>query len=727
MALYRIVRDFLLVLLILSLHTAHSVNIRSWKTMSNMKDVREMVRVNHEIWSATSGGLLILDMQTHEFRSITNTEGLEEINVVCIEYDKRGYIWCALSNGLIQIYDLETNTWQFYRGFENQYFINDISVHNGFVLIGFDNGIAQLQLDAINRWELYWIAEIGDVQVIYNNGETIWIAQNDRVRKNETSFPNLQIPSSWVSYSTDDFFHSGRVLDFYTYDSVLYVGTNSGLYQFSNDNWDRIAFEERSVSSLGQWNDRLCAVTEQGIYHKGEMWESITTDIRDANDQVSDEQGTLWLSRPEYGFVALSDTYTRQDYVPNGPSTNSFNDMIIDQDGHLWTASANGAVNYFNGFSWKTFNKNNGLPSNDYRAIEIDENNTIWAGSWGGGVTRFDKVTRDSIVVTHLGAMDGMLAGIPSNTDYVVIRDILCDDKNNLWFLNYLAENKKVLGVLEPQGQWQHWTTLDGIVSDEISRLEIDDSQRIWIGTDDAGVSVLDYGESLQDKSDDDLSGFLNNTEGLESNVINAMAYDLDGTMWIGTLEGLNYWFAGSVSTKYNVINDVINAILVDPRNNKWFGTKGGLSVMQFDGMTWDHYSTNDSPLVSNNVTCFALNKNTGELYIGTTNGLSVLETPFTQPEETLDQVVGYPNPYILDSADSFFYIDKLAANSAIKIFTSEGRLIRTIDKDQVLGAQALWDGKNDNGQKVTSGIYVYLITAENGEHKAGKVAVITP
>ncbi|MDZ7316164.1 MAG: hypothetical protein ONB24_08580, partial [candidate division KSB1 bacterium] len=227
------------------------------------------------------------------------------------------------------------------------------------------------------------------------------------------------------------------------------------------------------------------------------------------------------------------------------------------------------------------------------------------------------------------------------------------------------------------------------------------------------------------DKSDDDLSGYLAVEDGLESNAVRAVVCDLDGTMWIGTLMGLHYWFGGKVGIRYNVINDNILSLFVDPRNNKWIGTGGGLSVLDADNYSWTHYSTSTSPLTADVVTCFALNDATGEMYIGTTNGLSILETPFTRPAANLEAVYGYPNPFIIDQPGAKFYIDRLAVNSSVRIFTTDGYLIRTIPQSQVLGARVAWDGKNDQGEDVADGIYIFLVTTREGAVKAGKVALI--
>jgi hypothetical protein len=195
--------------------------------------------------------------------------------------------------------------------------------------------------------------------------------------------------------------------------------------------------------------------------------------------------------------------------------------------------------------------------------------------------------------------------------------------------------------------------------------------------------------------------------------------------MWIGTPKGLNFWFAGEVGVRYNVINDNINTIAVDVRNNKWIGTSGGLSLLDADGYSWTHYTTSNSALVADNVTCFAFNEQTGDVFIGTTNGLSSLETPFTRPEENLNFVTGYPNPFLIDSENARFFIDNLAENCTVRIYTPEGYFVRHIPESEILGSRASWDGRNDRGKLVASGIYLYLVTSSDGWAKTGKVAVI--
>ena len=128
---------------------------------------------------------------------------------------------------------------------------------------------------------------------------------------------------------------------------------------------------------------------------------------------------------------------------------------------------------------------------------------------------------------------------------------------------------------------------------------------------------------------------------------------------------------------------------------------------------------------MSDNVTSFGFDQKTGKVYIGTTNGLSCLETPYSQPREDLSQVKAGPNPFITDGFQQFSILN-LADDVAIKFMTENGMVVRQISKNEILGSQANWDGKNASGNFVASGVYVYVIyNKETGLNLVGKIAVI--
>ena len=85
-----------------------------------------------------------------------------------------------------------------------------------------------------------------------------------------------------------------------------------------------------------------------------------------------------------------------------------------------------------------------------------------------------------------------------------------------------------------------------------------------------------------------------------------------------------------------------------------------------------------------------------------------------------LNNVITYPNPA---ATAGRFVFTNLTAKASIAIYTISGELFRSITENDGDG-NAEWDMKNDSGEAVSRGMYIYLITNNNGEKKSGKIAV---
>jgi hypothetical protein len=104
---------------------------------------------------------------------------------------------------------------------------------------------------------------------------------------------------------------------------------------------------------------------------------------------------------------------------------------------------------------------------------------------------------------------------------------------------------------------------------------------------------------------------------------------------------------------------------------------------------------------------------------------VNLTEVPTLEGEEfasDLSRVKAYPNPYRGDKHSQVIF-DNLTANVKIRIYTLTGELVREIREQD--GDRAYWDVRNKDGERVSSGIYIYHITNSKGEEKKGKVAVI--
>ncbi|MFA5183140.1 MAG: Ig-like domain-containing protein [Syntrophales bacterium] len=82
-----------------------------------------------------------------------------------------------------------------------------------------------------------------------------------------------------------------------------------------------------------------------------------------------------------------------------------------------------------------------------------------------------------------------------------------------------------------------------------------------------------------------------------------------------------------------------------------------------------------------------------------------------------------FPNPFKPSAGHSTVTFTNLPAQCVIKIFTLSGELAKTINETNGTG-QYVWDVKNESGEGLASGLYLYVIKS-NTETKTGKLVII--
>ena len=98
-------------------------------------------------------------------------------------------------------------------------------------------------------------------------------------------------------------------------------------------------------------------------------------------------------------------------------------------------------------------------------------------------------------------------------------------------------------------------------------------------------------------------------------------------------------------------------------------------------------------------------------------------------PALNLSETYVYPNPFKPGSGSVFdapkIVFKKLTDRATIKVYSYAGQLVATLHKTDTSVDYYEWDAKNETGEYVASGVYVYLITNTSGEKISGKFGII--
>ena len=254
-----------------------------------------------------------------------------------------------------------------------------------------------------------------------------------------------------------------------------------------------------------------------------------------------------------------------------------------------------------NGKIWESFNsENSGLPYEGTVCLAVDLQDNLWIGSQSG-LIRYDG--KDWKIFTGYGRL---------LTDPNYIEAIAVDNDYNIWVATYggLAEYNGI--------KWKVYNPDNSpLPSYGIYNIEIDGNNK-WIGTEEGLVKFYNNYWEIFDTSNSGLPLY---------NRISCSASDIYGNIWLATRQpsyvsrimeggGLTK-FDGMNWTIYNRENSLlpsndISALLVDNNSKIWIGTmpyyiannelNTGGGLVCFDGISWQVFNAENSPLPSNAV-----------------------------------------------------------------------------------------------------------------------------
>jgi len=744
--------------------TDEPIAMGKWRTHLAYDSITQIAQTRENIFAISKGALFSinkLDNDDQNFYSKIN--GLSDVSIVKIEYDKNndqliivyqnGNIDIMHTAGVSNIPDLRNKQMSSGKG------INHIFLKGDSAYLSCDFGILVMNMEGKEISDTYIIgtnsSEVKVLATTIYNGKIYALTANAIYTAN-TNNPNLVNYEFWTN--TTGFPGSGNYQNIFTFAGKLVLLRNKKLYkQELNGIWTTL-LADKNINTINLSNAKIIAGDgTSNLSVLNESFEKSEVSIMSSSDVECDsENDTYWLAGAALGVISYKTTTGELNYhKPLGPAVNIPWDITFAGEkmfmvpGGRWAGQYNiiGKVMIYENGTWTNIDGSQiasitGKAALDFVnvAVHPDDDSHFFVTSYGTGLYEFknnefykhhDHINTNGIIETV----------IPSNPYlYMRLDGAVFDKDKNLLFAN--NHSNSAIKMLLSSGEWlalyypkANHPTLGKII---ISNLN---SNQKWIPSVrfTPGIFIWDDKGTLTDINDDE-NLFLNKLIDVDNvgsyiypTYFYCLAQDKNGVFWAGTdLGPLLFYNPSKVFEKdytcsrikiprndgtgladYLLQNEKIKAIAIDGANRKWIGTEtSGLYLMSENGQeTIQHFTTTNSPLLSNNIMSLAINPVSGEVFIGTGNGLVSYQGDAAEGSNIYNDVYAYPNP-VRENYNGIITITGLVAKTQVKITDLNGNLIyQTVSN----GSIATWDGKDVHGRKVSTGIYMAICANEDG------------
>lgn len=734
--------------------------VGTWRNFTSMKEVRSVASEGTSIWAASGGGLFKWNIGENSFERFTSADGLKSIDLTSVGVDNQGNIWTGTSTGVIHVYSQGQRSWQYILDIANKREESDKRI-NGITIIGDTAFVCtNFGVSLVNTRNFQFRDTFrqfgslsGSVKVaVYSAlvfNDSLWLAVSDRSNTSRVAVAglaggNLQFPQAWDLRIVGATNVIPRSL--IPFNNNLYAATSAGLFAYGGGTWSAVSgMSGLNIVGVTTSATLLYVTTSSQVFSldtQGNVQLVGSPLPFAATALVAAAQGRVVVGTTGGGVVTSDSSWT--SHFPDGPNSNQFLSVAVDADSRVWAASGyNGGgkgIYRYNGKNWKSFTtENSPIPTNDYYRVSIGCDGSAWASSYGRGMVEIPR-GEDDISPSRIYRSNVGLIGIPIDTSFIVPATVVCDGQGTTMFNVVDPADKRVIIQRRGDGTWAKFPAIENGTSLQLLQdlpidrcFAIDTYGNLWSAVKQAGFQGVITMGNRGALNDTIVAFHLTTNDGLPDNNIRTIVADRDGQIWVGTergigiiLDPLNPKRPGGVASYVVLRNETINCIAVDALNQKWIGTPKGVFVYSPDGtQPIDSYDvvTTDGKLIDNDVKSIAIDGNTGTVYFGTLYGLASITTVAVAPKLSFESLTVAPNPFFLPNT-SDVVIDGLVESSTLKILTIDGTLVREIKSPG--GRIGFWDGKDESGNLVASGIYVVVASSEKDTKVAtGKIAVI--
>ena len=285
----------------------------------------------------------------------------------------------------------------------------------------------------------------------------------------------------------------------------------------------------------------------------------------------------LWVGTEGHGLFKVNpqtkevSNYTHIPGEKNGISSNYIRSLTLDSQNLLWIGTIN-SLNIYNEAddSFRSYTsdlqKSGSLSQTSVRDIFMDSQGGMWLGTYYGGLNYYHPLKNRFHNIQFVAKENSLNC----NT----IGCIAEDSRQNIW----IGTNSGGLNRYNPRsGIFTHYTQREGLVSDDIKSIYIDESRdMVYIGTHTGGLSILHRS-----------TGHIETVYNDRIRNIYDIEPTLGGELWLTGMTTLVRYNPRSktyvnVDTQLNgqpLVHDQFTNLLRDSKRRLWIGGERGISV----------------------------------------------------------------------------------------------------------------------------------------------------
>jgi ribosomal protein S11 len=748
---------------------AQTTGIGQWRDHLPYSQCIAVKEVGSRIYCATNYSIFYYDKGDNSIQRINKVNGLSDIGISTIDYNAQyqtlviaytnANIDLIKNNTIINISDIKRSSILGNKTINDIYFIGQYA----YLSCGF--GIVVLDVVKEEIHDTYYIGPNGGQINVFgltkSDQDTLFAATEHGVYFAYAKSANL---ANYQSWKRDTRLKSTIYDDIITFGGQVIVSQyrvspkGDSIIRYSNGKWSPWVLSFSNPLKHMEVNYGKLVISWNYFIRYFNPDFSLAGEVDSYNgtgpnptDAILDNAGTVWVADTLAGLISINNMSHATYYNISGPLSNlvfamttSGNDVYVVPGGRDLSYGSTLYLKefyHYNNVSWNNITHNTDQGMNQCEnpcvvAVDPGDAKRIYIGSWGNGLSELynDKV------VERYGAGNSTLAHIFLDTDTSDIRvgGVAYDSDGNLWVVSSGTNHCISRYCKSCSSLWTGYN-VPIIQNSDLGQMIIDHSNQKWVimrVTTAVPNSLLVFKEDPTNPANSK-SMMLNQQTGsgnVPGQTVYAFAVDKNGQVWVGTEAGIGVFFnpeniftgqnfdaqrilvQQGAYVQYLMENEKVTAIAVDGANRKWIGSEGGgLYLFSEDGTKQIlHFTTDNSPLLSNNIVSLSIDPETGEVFIGTDQGLVSYKGTATEGGDTFSTVYAFPNP-VKEDYNGLIGIKGLVANAQVRITDVEGNLIYST---QANGGMAVWDGKNFKSKKADSGVYLVYSGNNTGSQK---------